>query len=127
MFETHGIALDAELGSIQFEPRNDERIPIPGGDGGAGMWSVISSQFQQDKGGYSPITAGNSYIQVIGWDSDGRVDPSAILTYSQSEDPRSPHFADQTRVYSQSQWLSLPFYEEEIAADPNLVTLVLNE
>jgi acyl-homoserine-lactone acylase len=126
MFETNGIALDAELGSIQFEQRNDERIPIPGGDGGAGMWSVITTQFQPDTG-YSPIQHGNSYIQIIGWDSDGRVDPRAILTYSQSEDPRSPHFADQTRVYSQSQWLRLPFYEEDIVSDPNLVTLVLSE
>jgi hypothetical protein len=56
----------AELGSIQFEARNDERIPIPGGDSGAGMWSVITAQFQQDQGAYSPITHGNSYIQVIG-------------------------------------------------------------
>jgi acyl-homoserine-lactone acylase len=127
MFESRGIALDAELGSIQFEARNDERIPIPGGDSGAGMWSVITAQFQQDQGAYSPITHGNSYIQVIGWDADGRVDARAILTYSQSEDPRSAHFADQTRLYSQSQWLRLPFYEEDILADPNLLTLVLNE
>ncbi|ALO45281.1 penicillin acylase family protein [Pseudohongiella spirulinae] len=126
-WQQQGIALDAELGTLQYEPRNDERIPIPGGDGGAGMWSVITSQFNAEQQAYSPILHGNSYMQVISWDQDGRVDPRAILSYSQSEDPRSPHFADQTRLYSQSQWLELPFYEEDILADPNLLSLRLQE
>lgn len=124
--ENAQLPLDAALGDIQFEPRNDERIPIPGGDGGAGMWSVITTQLRPGVG-YSPILHGNSYMQVIGWDDNGRVDARAILSYSQSEDPASAHFADQTRLYAQSQWIQLPFYEEDIAADPNLVTLVLQE
>jgi acyl-homoserine-lactone acylase len=124
--ESAQLSLDAALGDIQFEPRNDERIPIPGGDGSAGMWSVITAQLRPGVG-YSPILHGNSYMQVIGWDDNGRVDARAILSYSQSEDPASPHFADQTRLYAQSQWIKLPFYEEDIVADPNLVTLVLQE
>lgn len=126
-FRDRDIALDATWGSLQVEPRNDELIPIPGGDGGAGMWSVITSQFNPETGVYSPIRHGNSYMQVISWDEDGRVDPRAILSYSQSEDPRSPHHADQTRLYSQSQWLDLPFHEEDIVADPALQTLSLRE
>lgn len=126
-FGDNNIALDATWGSLQYESRNDERIPIPGGDGGAGMWSVITSQFNPEAGAYTPILHGNSYMQVISWDEDGRVDARGILGYSQSEDPRSPHFADQTRLYSQSQWLDLPFYEEDILADPALRTLTLRE
>lgn len=126
-FQSQEIALDATWGSLQYEPRNDEQIPIPGGDGGAGMWSVITSQFNPEVGAYTPILHGNSYMQVIGWDEDGRVDPRGILSYSQSEDPRSAHFADQTRLYSQSQWLDLPFHEEDILADPALQTLTLRE
>ncbi|MEX2332849.1 MAG: penicillin acylase family protein, partial [Pseudohongiella sp.] len=126
-FQDQGIALDATLGSLQYEPRNDERIAIPGGAGGAGMWSVITSQFNAEAGAYTPILHGNSYMQVISWDEDGRVDPRGILSYSQSEDSRSPHFADQTRLYSQSQWLDLPFHEEDILADPALQTLTLRE
>jgi acyl-homoserine-lactone acylase len=120
-----GIAPDATLGSIQYENRNGERIPIPGGDGATGMWSVISSELKRD--GYSPILAGNSYIQVVGWNADGTVDPRGILTYSQSDDPASPHYADQTRLYSQGQWLRLPFYEKDILADKNLKTLRLTQ
>ena len=120
-----GVAPDATLGSIQFEERNGERIPIPGGDGRTGMWSVISSELKPSA--YTPIVAGNSYIQVVGWTNEGRVDPRGILTYSQSEDPASPHFADQTKLYSKGQWLRLPFHEKDILADKNLRTLRLTQ
>ncbi len=113
--EEHGIALDAELGEIQYEEKQGERIAIPGGEGWAGMWSMIVSQLQPDAG-YTPIVHGNSYMQVVGWDENGRVDPRGLLSYSQSDNPESPHYADQTWLYSQGQWLDLPFHEEDIAA-----------
>jgi len=43
-----------------------------------------------------------------------------ILSYSQSSDPASPHYQDQTELYSEKKWVKLPFREEEILADPNL-------
>ncbi|MEX1198341.1 MAG: penicillin acylase family protein [Pseudohongiellaceae bacterium] len=124
--DEHGIALDARLGDIQYTLDGDERIAVPGGEGWAGMWSVIIAGLQEEAG-YTPIAHGNSYIQVVGWDEEGQVDPRAILTYSQSDDPASPHYADQTRLYARGEWLRLPFTEEEIAADPDLETLVLRE
>ncbi len=119
------IAPDATLGSIQYEERGGERVPIPGGDGLTGMWSVISSELKPN--GYSPIIAGNSYIQVIGWTKDGTVDPRGILTYSQSEDPNAPHGGDLTQLYSKGQMIKLPFAEKDIAADKNLKTLRLRQ
>lgn len=124
--EEANIALDARLGDIQFAERNGERIGIPGGDGRSGMWSVISARLKPGVG-YSPIRAGNSYIQVISWDEDGNLDPRAILTYSQSPDPDSPHYADMTHLYSQGEWVRLPFSDAQINADPELVTLSLAE
>lgn len=122
----HDIAPHAPLGEIQYADRNGERIPIPGGEGWAGMWSMIVTSLE-DGGGYPPIIGGNSYIQVVSWDEAGRLDPRGILTYSQSPEPDSPHYADMTRLYSQGEWIRLPFTEDEIAADPNLKTLVLEE
>jgi acyl-homoserine-lactone acylase len=121
-----GIPVDAPLGEIQYAQRHDERIAIPGGEGWAGMWSMIVTD-PEDGSGYPPIVHGNSYIQVISWDEDGRLDPRAVLTYSQSPEPESPHYADMTRLYSRGEWARLPFSEDEIAADPNLVTLRLQE
>ena len=111
-----GIALDARWGDVQFEIRNGEKIGIPGGDGRAGMFSVISARFDGDNGGYTPIVSGNSYIQSVTWNEDGSPNARAILTYSQSPEPDSPFYADQTKIYSQSEWIDMPFTDEQIAA-----------
>jgi len=118
------IALDAQLGDIQFAIRNGERIPVPGGEGWAGMWSMIITNFTAGEG-YSHIRHGNSYMQVISWDEEGNLDPRAIVTYSQSPEPDSPHYADMTHLYAKGEWLKLPFSDAEINADPNLETLSL--
>ena len=111
-----GIALDARWGDVQFEIRNGEKIGIPGGDGRAGMFSVISARFDGGNGGYTPIVTGNSYIQSVTWNEDGSPNARAILTYSQSPEPDSPFYADQTKIYSQSEWIDMPFTDEQIAA-----------
>ena len=38
---------------------------------------------------------------------------SSILSYSQSENPDSPYYADQTRLFSQEKWLPMRFTERE--------------
>ena len=48
-----------------------------------------------------------------------------IVTYSQSTDPTSPHFADQTRMYSAKQWVRMAFCESDIQAEPGIQTQVL--
>ena len=121
-----GIALDARWGDLQYVERNDKKIAIPGAQGWAGMFSMIVANLAKDKG-YSPIIAGNSYIQVISWDWDGELQPSGILTYSQSQEPESAHYSDLTEVYSRGEWIEFPFTEEDILADPNLRTLTLIE
>jgi acyl-homoserine-lactone acylase len=45
-----------------------------------------------------------------------------ILTYSQSANPASPHYRDQTVLYSQKRWVTERFTEAEIDADPHLRT-----
>jgi len=47
------------------------------------------------------------------------------MTYSQSEDPDSPHFADQSRLYAQATLRSVRFTEEEILVDPELEVMEL--
>lgn len=124
--ETAGIALDARWGDVQFAERNGERIAIPGGQGWAGMFGMIAADLQKDKG-YTPIKHGNSYIQVISWDKEGRLDPRGMLTYSQSQEPESAHYDDLTRLYSEGEWIRFPFSDAEIQADPELTVLELVE
>jgi acyl-homoserine-lactone acylase len=98
----------------------------PGAVGRHGGFSYIVTDFTEGKG-YTPIMHGNSYIQVIGWDEAGELDARGILTYSQSPESDSPHYADQTRLYSRGEWVDFPFTEAEILADPELETLTLRE
>ena len=111
-----GIALDAPWGEVQYAMRNGEKIGIPGGAGGQGLFSVITARFNPGNGGYTPITHGNSYIQTVTWDENGVPDADAVLTYSQSPEPDSPYYSDLTKVYSQSGWIDLPFTDEQIQA-----------
>lgn len=111
--EEAGIALDAPWGEVQVAPRNGERIGIHGGPGDAGILNV---QYAAPiESGIMPVH-GTSYIQIVGFDEDGPV-ADAILSYSQSTNPASPHYADQTKAYSAKDWNRLPFSPEEIEAD----------
>lgn len=111
------IPLDAKWGDVQFAMRNGKKIGIPGGNGGTGMFSVIGARLNTENQGYNPIISGNSYIQTVTWNEDGTPDARAILTYSQSPEPDSPHYSDMTELYSKSEWIHLPFTEEQIQAD----------
>lgn len=120
------IALDATLGDIQYAQRNGRKIPIAGGEGWSGAFSMTVTQLSDKAGvGYSPIIHGNSIIQFISWDDAGKVVPRGILTYSQSQEPDSPHYSDLTELYSRGEWIDFPFHEADIANDPNLKLLRL--
>jgi acyl-homoserine-lactone acylase len=106
-----GLELDAPWGEVQFVEKNGERIPIHGGSGDM-MFSVITSNLIPGEG-YSAIRHGNSYIQAITWDESDCPDAYAILTYSQSTDPASDHYADATKLYSNGGWIDMPFCEAE--------------
>jgi acyl-homoserine-lactone acylase len=108
-----GIAVDAEWGSVQHWPVGSERIAIHGGPGTAGVLNYQDAR-PAPSGGLVPVH-GTSYIQIVGFDDAGPV-VDAILSYSQSTNPASPHFADQTRAYSAKQWHRLPFHRDDIAA-----------
>jgi acyl-homoserine lactone acylase PvdQ len=48
------------------------------------------------------------------------------LNNSLSENPDSPYYADQTRMFSNKEWVDVPYCEPEIAADPELRVTPLN-
>lgn len=119
----NSIAVDAIWGDIQFEEKNGVRYPIHGGRDGTGMFSIITTSLNNGQG-YTPVRHGNSYMQTVTWDENGVV-ADALLSYSQSSDPASPNYADQTELYSNKQWVRLPFTDAQIEADPNFSSFVL--
>jgi acyl-homoserine-lactone acylase len=120
-----GVPLDAPLGAIQSEPRGGERIPIHGGRHETGTFNVINAPFVPGVG-YPNVTSGASFVMAV---SLGRGAPSGrqILTYSQSTNPNSPYFADQTRLYSTKGWDTIKYTAAQLASDPNVRTYIVWE
>lgn len=110
---SEGIALDARWGDVQFAKRGDQRIAIHGADGALGVLNVQMAQ--KVPTGITPVH-GSSYVQAVTFDEAGPV-VDAVLSYSQSTNPASPHFGDQTLLYSAKRWVRLPFSKAQIAAD----------
>jgi len=118
VFDDNLLPIDAKWGDLHYEIRNGKKIPLFGGGFDAGNFSAMRARLTKGEG-WSEILHGNSYIQTVTWNDDGVV-AEGILSYSQSSDPASPHYQDQTELYSEKKWVKLPFTEEEILSDPNL-------
>ena len=124
---TEGIALDAKLGANQFVVRDGQRIPVPGGTESLGVWNRIEPVWNAAAGGYSEVTTGSSHIQAVGWDGSGCPVARTLLTYSQSSNPNSDHFADQTRLFSREKWVTSRFCEKDILSSPALKVVRVHE
>ncbi|OYX48654.1 MAG: hypothetical protein B7Y90_09475 [Alphaproteobacteria bacterium 32-64-14] len=109
------IPLDAQLGDVQAETRNGVRIPIHGGAGPEGVFNVISVQNEtlEPEKGWTSIRHGASWIYVVEFTDEGPKS-QGFLTYSQSTDPSSPHYSDQTELYSKKGWDDLLFRDEDV-------------
>ncbi|WP_455678804.1 penicillin acylase family protein [Streptomyces atroolivaceus] len=118
-----GIPLDAPLSDVQKVTRGGERIPIHGSIGQLGVLNVIT-RGQVD--GETDIVFGSSFIQQVRFTAEGPPQALSVLAYSQSANPHSPHFTDQTKLFSAGRWVTNRFTEEQIAASPELQIKVLD-
>jgi acyl-homoserine-lactone acylase len=135
-----GVAIDSPLGAVQRAPRAGQHYAVPGGqsrDGTANVVTygmlkttvdpptprgeVLSSATGLTADGYV-VNYGSSFVMALELSPDGPRG-QAFLTYGESDDPASPHYADQTVLFSKQQWRPLVFSEADIAADPQLRTL----
>ncbi|WP_410621867.1 penicillin acylase family protein [Amycolatopsis sp. cmx-8-4] len=119
-----GLAPDAPLRDGQAVTRDGERIPIHGGPGQLGILNVMTPLWDPSRG-VVDIQHGSSYIQVVGFNGHACPDSSTLLTYSQSANPESPYFSDQTKLYSRGQWVKDRFCEADILRSPALRVVVL--
>jgi acyl-homoserine-lactone acylase len=114
-----GIPLDAQYGDYHFVERNGTKIAIPGGDAALGQYNLISVRGGWTPGEASEELSGSSYIMWVQFTDEGPVGRS-LMTYSQSSNPSSPNYSDQTKLFSQKQSKPILFDEAAIQADPNL-------
>ncbi|NRR29710.1 acylase [Oxalobacteraceae bacterium] len=119
-----GWSPDATWGDIQFAVRGSRKIPMHGGPGQYGIYNAISSEPTQD--GVLNVIEGSSYVQTVMFDRNGP-QVQAMLSYSQSADPASPHYADQTERFSRKAWITQAFTEAQITADPAYRSITISE
>ncbi|NJA07166.1 acylase [Methylococcaceae bacterium WWC4] len=132
-----GIALDAKLGDLQFSQKNAAKIPVHGGQGQEGILNMAAYSGSNDtllpgtqRGkvlnpatgltdqGYV-VNYGTSFLLAVELTPQGP-HGQAVLAFSQSTDPKSPHFADQTELFSKKGWRPCLFRDADIEADPSL-------
>jgi acyl-homoserine-lactone acylase len=125
-----GLKVDAPLGTVQFSIHAAQTggktiVPIHSNEGTPlGIYNSITSTLVPGLGYI--VIYGTSYIQTVQF-TDSGVNAQAFLTYSQSSNPTSPNFADQTARFSSKQWVTLPFTEDAIKADPAYRTSTISE
>lgn len=112
------IALDAKLETIQGITRQGERIPMHGGAEEDGTFNVAPDlgPLMKDIGWVQSVTGwGYSFVMAVEFLPSGPKS-DAVLVYSQSSNPASPNYADQTKLFSASGWDRNHFTAAEVAA-----------
>jgi len=120
----NAIPLDAPLRGYQYEIKGSERVPIHGGPGTLGVFNAISAPFR-GREGFPDVTTGSSFVMAAHVNGSRCPESRSILTYSQSANPESRFFADQTRLYSGKRWVDMRFCAEEVLRDRALRVLEL--
>lgn len=122
-----GIPLDATWRDYQFVTRNGVEIPIPGGFGGQGVFNVITSIRNDATGKYDSVRHGSSFIIMASLTGAKCPDVKTILTYSQAAtNTDSPHYSDQTELFSNEGWVTDRFCASQQKQSPDLQTTNLN-
>jgi acyl-homoserine-lactone acylase len=112
---------DIALGQVQYVTLDGQNIPLPGGP--ADPNGELNAMYVSYPGAVPDL--GSTYIQVVTW-ADGDPCPQAatVLTYSESDNPASPHYDDQTKLFSRRQWATAYFCPAQVTAHAVSTTVV---
>ncbi|MFT5450723.1 MAG: acyl-homoserine-lactone acylase [Enterobacterales bacterium] len=126
------LKLDSSLADAQFAYRGEKIIALHGGGSAEGIANIIGqriydAQAEQLTGnkikgsknltdkGYV-ITFGASFVLSLSY-TDAGPEAEAFLTYSQSGDPSSEHYSDQTVLFADKQWRPVLYNRDDILLD----------
>lgn len=122
--EAREIPLDASIGEVQRAPQTGA-APLPGCLEGDGCYAAIGSSFPTPTSKQAEVTGGTSIVMFTELRSGHEPLSKALLAYSQSEDPTSPYYEDQTQRFSKNEWITLPWTPASVAEDAITPTLHL--
>jgi len=122
--QARGIPLDADTGEVQRAPQSGA-APLPGcGDAGE-CFAAIGGSFPTPTAKQEEVTGGTSIVMFTELQRGHEPISKALLAYSQSEDPTSPYYEDQTQRLSKNEWITLPWTPASVAEDAIGPTLQL--
>ncbi len=102
---------------VQVMERGGE-YPVAGAGGPASPVNPFTSLFlcsaTRYRDGKWYVTAGAIWVMVLEFTSPPRV--FTVTPFGASEDPSSPHFADQTALFSRRELKPFPFRDEDVEA-----------
>ncbi|HUA10687.1 MAG TPA: penicillin acylase family protein [Solirubrobacteraceae bacterium] len=122
--QERGIPLDASIGEVQRAPQPGA-APLPGCLEGDGCYAAIGSSFPSPTAKQAEVTGGTSIVMFTELQPGHEPISKALLAYSQSEDPTSPYYEDQTQRFSKNEWITLPWTPASVAEDAITPTLHL--
>jgi acyl-homoserine-lactone acylase len=122
--QTRGIPLDASIGEVQRAPQAGA-APMPGCLEGDGCYAAIGSSFPTPTSKQAEVTGGTSIVMFTELQAGHEPVAKGLLAYSQSEDPTSPYYEDQTQRFSKNEWITLPWTPASVAEDAITPTLHL--
>ncbi len=114
--EARGIPLDASTGEVQHAPQAGA-APLPGCSDGGGCYAAIGGSFPTPTSKQTEVTGGTSIVMFTELLAGHEPVSKALLAYSQSEDPTSPYYEDQTQRLSKNEWITLPWTPASVAED----------
>jgi acyl-homoserine-lactone acylase len=122
--QARGIPLDASIGEVQRAPQAGA-APLPGCLEGDGCYAAIGSSFPTPTAKQADVTGGTSIVMFTELRAGHEPVAKGLLAYSQSEDPTSPYYEDQTQRFSKNEWITLPWTPASVAEDAIAPTLHL--
>jgi acyl-homoserine-lactone acylase len=114
--EARGIPLDASTGEVQHAPQAGA-APLPGCSDGGECFAAIGGTFPTPISKQTEVTGGTSIVMFTELLAGHEPLAKALLAYSQSEDPTSPYYEDQTQRLSKDEWITLPWTAASVAED----------
>jgi acyl-homoserine-lactone acylase len=103
-------SVEIPWGDIHRLRRGNLDVPIGGETDQFGAFRVIG-YIKEDDGKYKAAN-GDSYVMAVDFTNPPKA--YSIVAYSESDDPQSPHYNDQSRLFAQEKWKRAWFTEDDI-------------
>ena len=115
--KARGIALTASYGQVQHSTKGSDVIPIHGCDTGCfnAIYPGLANGNPFFPGDYGEVGDGSSLVMTTELTPQGPVS-QGIVTYSQATNPKSPFYANLTKLYSQKKWVPFAYTAKQLTA-----------